>query len=107
MSVPEPEITNDAVAEGLVLTGIGALPETEQEDELSRIGALIIERAFTKFLGEVEATEQAALEAFVRDYAEADDFIEHLMEAYPAFATMLDHELRAYRATLEQVFIAP
>ncbi len=106
MSEPESEISEEAVVEGLALAGIDALPEDEQEAELAQIGTLIFERAFTKFIAEVDGSEQGALEAFLALYIDADDFVERFSAQYPAFVTILDEEMRAYRTTLEQVFVA-
>jgi hypothetical protein len=103
MSSTEPEINEEAVAQGFAMAGLTDATPEEQEAELAQIGTLLVERAFTKFLNQIDESDGAALETFLAEYAEQDDFVERLIETYPIFATLLDEETRAYRATLEQV----
>lgn len=97
------EVTEHQVAAGLSMAGLTDAAPEEQEAELSQIGTLLVERAFAKFLNQIDESAGAALEAFLAEFAEQDDFVERLIETYPSFATILDEEMRAYRATLEQV----
>jgi len=79
------------------LLGIDALPQKDQETFLEDIGALVLENALHRLVRDMDAATKKEFERLVDVAANPDALFTTLAEQYPAFDTLLEEEVVAFK----------
>ena len=82
------------------------LSRAQQVTFLESVGDTILNAALVRFADELPEEQVEPLNAFMDTEPETEALLDHLSSEYPAFNTVLEAEIVAYKQQVQQLFAA-
>lgn len=87
----------------LTLLKIEHLNPEEQADFVDDMGSVLLEAAALRYLEEATEADQEAFTTFMEKHAEAENLLDDVIAAFPAFADALQSESAALQAEIQAI----